>query len=217
MIRYWLNRPILAIVALGAVSGLAIADHHTGTAASGYEGRIALYSKLDEPDGLCIDIPGPPFRPFLDWPAWVHTCKPGDVSDMVFRFAAAASGPIMSTRVETTVCLTANALAVGEGLLFAECKEGSPRQTFSYLENGQLQMTASSDKDPELCLAAQTAEAAPMGQPPNNDDPNGHSKVVNLERSHVARIMELRDCSTVSLEVSQWEPHHERPLRSFSH
>ena len=181
-----------------------------------YSGRISLVGKLDEPDGLCIDIPGPPSRLFLDRPAWVHTCKPGDIRDMIFHFDSRSSSPIKSTLVEPAICIEADEFTAGSLLHFIECDDESEQQLFRYTPNGQIRVEATAGQDTELCLAARTAKTVPMGNPPEPSDPNGHAMIVNLERSHVARPMVLRECSSAPLEVSQWEAYEERPPRPFA-
>ncbi|MEM7704533.1 MAG: RICIN domain-containing protein [Pseudomonadota bacterium] len=198
----------VTLVCMLAISGSA-------AVAGGYEGRISLVGKLDEPDGLCIDLPGPPFRLMLDRPAWVHTCKPGDVRDMILLFDGTQASPIKSTLVEPALCMEADNVAAGSLLHFVECNQNSNRQTFRYIKNGQIRLDATTGQELELCLSARTAATVPFGEPPNNDDPNGHSMIVNLERSHVARPLELRDCATAPLEVSQWEAYQEQQPKPF--
>ncbi|MEM9401240.1 MAG: RICIN domain-containing protein [Pseudomonadota bacterium] len=181
-----------------------------------YKGRMALVGKLDEPDGLCLDLPGPPFMLMLDRPAWVHTCKPGDFSDMVFQFNGSSVSAIRSDLVNPALCLNADEVAEGSLLHFVECKNDSAEQLFRHMASGQILLASTASAELSLCLSARTAASAPPGEPPNNEDTDGHSMIVNLERSHVARVLELRNCKSVSLEVSQWEAYEERKPRPFN-
>ncbi len=199
----------LAVFVSTAIDAFA-SDHDA------YEGRVALVWKLDEPDGFCLDIPGPPSNLMLDLPAVVHTCKPGDFRDMIFRFNGESSSTIKSVLPNPALCLQADEIAEGSLLHYVECNEESDQQLYKYIENGQILLTATADHKSTLCLSARTAKPTRIGDPQNLDDPHGHSIIVNLESSHVIRPLVLRDCGSTPLEVSQWEAYEERDLRKFN-
>ena len=71
------------------------------SATSGYEGQIRLSRFLDEPDGYCLDVPGPANAVMLEMPLIAHTCHADPLSDQVFQFNEAGSGVLRWTTADT--------------------------------------------------------------------------------------------------------------------
>ena len=182
-----------------------------------YEGRIKLVSKLDEPDGLCLDLPGPMSNLLLHIPAWAHTCKPqgSDIRDMTFRFDASTVSTISNSAMAPPLCLAVDEISQGSQMHFVECDEDSDNQKFRYIDKGRILLESTRGEETALCLTVETAAPSPRGSRPRNDDPKGHSTMVNLRASHMARSLMLEDCAAAPLEMSQWEAYRERELNPF--
>lgn len=96
-----------------------------------YTGRIRLTRILDEPDGYCLDVPGPASNVMLQFPLVAHTCHADPLADQVFRFNDSGSGQIRWTMDEYDLCFTADSADNLANLNLKAC-EGSPMQTFEY-------------------------------------------------------------------------------------
>lgn len=207
----------LAIVAL-ALMFSAIPSQADTENESGFSGRLMLVSKLDEPDGFCLDVPGPPSNPMVQIPAWVHTCHPEPLLDQVFYYDHENHGQIKSLITDSDLCLTVDSQKIGSGLKFAPCKSDSEMQSYDYLSNAMLQLRSTKELEAPLCLAAEITGPPPRQEAKEGQDPRGESRPINPSRSHLARFLQLQLCSEIGYEMGQWEAYQERPastLRRF--
>ncbi|HHX8684494.1 RICIN domain-containing protein [Vibrio diabolicus] len=162
-------------------------------APSGYEGRIRLKRFLDEPDGYCLDVPGPHDQLQLSTPAWAHTCHFDALPDQVFKYNMDDNGQIRWVFQTHDLCLTANKLEKSARFKFSPCDE--PRlQRFDVTDLGELKIRGG-----DLCLFVE-------GTGPYNDfkDPFGGGRPVHAPSSHLARFLELYPCGSGVPDMSRW-------------
>ena len=168
------------------------------SAPEGYEGRIRLTRFLDEPDGYCLDVPGPVSNLFLDWPMWAHTCHPDPFADQVFRFNKDGAGRLHWVFEAHDLCVTANTAEAGAGFKLAACDQPAV-QSFDYTETGQFRL-----KDTELCINVEKTGPGPRQPVAEGQDARGRGQAINPQYSHLARKLELQPCTEGDRAMSRW-------------
>lgn len=162
---------------------------------SKYEGRIRLKRFLDEPDGYCLDVPGPHTRLQLDTPAWAHTCHVDALPDQVFKYNFDGQGKFRFIFEKYDLCLTADAPHADTRLKFESCDK--PKlQGFDITKRGELKFRGTN-----LCLFVE--ETGPYSNK-GWKDPFGRGRPVSAGDSHLARFLELHECGTRDPGMSRW-------------
>ena len=169
-------------------------------AEDGYEGRIRLTRFLDEPDGYCLDVPGPVDARMKQVPLVAHTCHADPLADQVFVFNRQSSGQIRWTHEEPDLCFEALSRDVNAKLDLRECAD-KPEQSFEYTERGEFRLEATS-----LCVHVQkTGPAGPGNRASDGQDGYGRGRSVNAQFTHLMRVLELRTCGTEDPAMSRWQ------------
>ncbi|MEM1261723.1 MAG: ricin-type beta-trefoil lectin domain protein [Pseudomonadota bacterium] len=172
----------------------------TLAAADGYEGRIRLTRFLDEPDGYCLDVPGPVNARVKEAPLVAHTCHADALADQVFAFNTRSAGQIRWTHETTDLCFEALATDTGAKLDLRECAD-KPEQTFDYTARGEFQL-----RDTTLCIHVEkTGPAGPGVRAVDGQDAYGRGRSVNAQFTHLMRFLELRTCGTEDPAMSRWQ------------
>ncbi|MCG8440168.1 MAG: RICIN domain-containing protein [Caulobacterales bacterium] len=167
--------------------------------ANGYEGRIRLTRFLDEPDGYCLDVPGPVTAPMLDFPMVAHTCHADPLGDQVFRFNMDGAGRMRWMHEGHDLCMTAASAEAGASLPLAACT-GEARQSFQYTDRGEFQL-----KDSPLCIHVERTGPALRDEPAEGQDRYGRGHPVNPQYTHLMRRLELRECGAGDPAMSRWK------------
>lgn len=165
----------------------------------GYEGRVRLVRFLDEPDGYCLDVPGPAGSEFLELPLVAHTCHPDPYADQVFRFNRDGSQHIRWTTELHDLCFTPDQVEVGSHLHLRACGE-HPAQAFEYNEGQELKLA-----DSDLCIQVERRGAGPLQPPGEGQDAYGRGQSVNAQYTHLMRFLELRECGDGDPAMSRWK------------
>ncbi|MEM8917460.1 MAG: ricin-type beta-trefoil lectin domain protein [Pseudomonadota bacterium] len=168
------------------------------SAKSGYEGRIRLAYFLDEPDGYCLDVPGPVQNLFLESPTVAHTCHPDPLGDQVFRFNVEGQGLINWRYGEHDLCLTALAAEPKSKLKLLACDNPSAQQ-FRYTDKGEFQLQSTS-----LCVQVERTGPASRQQPSSGQDAYGRGRSVNAQYTHLMRFLELHPCGSGDPAMARW-------------
>lgn len=149
-----------------------------------------LQASLDEPRGMCFDIPG--FRASIDLniPMQAHTCKsnPEAWEDQMFRLNHPKAGNIYNP--EYDLCLD-TVRTVERGSVFMRACTDSPTQKFDWSVNGELRSIGTG-----LCLAVSPSPSHPSvlaGTTPE------------AGVTFVARAMTMAPCGDVDDELKRWE------------
>jgi hypothetical protein len=173
----------IAVIALFGSIGLANAEDDAAK-------LFQLQADLDEPRGMCFDIPG--FRASIDLniPLQVHTCKsnPDAREDGLFRLNFPQPGNIYNP--EYDVCLDTVETVERASVFMRSCTD-SVTQKFDWSVDGQLRPL-----DTELCLAVSPSPSHPSvlaGTTPE------------AGVTFVARAMGLAPCADVKDELKQWD------------
>ena len=147
---------------------------------------VKAAAPLDEPRGLCLDIPGHRSRVNIDAPLGVHTCKWGLWNfDERFDGDALAKGELRMP--EYGLCVGVSAPAEGTKILLTDCDGPALRRwTFS---DGRLRLAAA----PDMCLT--------IGAGPSRLTPGGR----RLASRHVARSLALEACRDSAKARQTWE------------
>ena len=164
----------------------------------GYEGRVRLVRFLDEPDGYCLDVPGPAGSEMLEVPLVAHTCHPDPYADQVFRFNQDGSGRIRWTTDIHDLCFTPDQVASGSRLHLRTCGEHSS-QAFEYTLEKEIKLTGSN-----LCVQVERRGAGPRQAPGEGQDAYGRGRSVNAQYTHLMRFLELRECGDGDPSMSRW-------------
>jgi hypothetical protein len=171
-------------------SATLIASVLIATAAEDVGELFQLQGKLDEPRGMCFDIPG--FRASIDLniPMQAHTCKsnPEAWEDQMFRLNYPMAGNIYNP--EYDVCLD-TVKTIERGSVFMRSCTDSPTQKFDWSNMGELRPIGT-----ELCLAVSPSPSHPSvlaGTTPE------------AGVTFVARAMGLAPCSDVDDELKHWD------------
>jgi hypothetical protein len=159
-------------------------------AASEDTGKLfQLQANLDEPRGMCFDIPG--FRASIDLniPMQAHTCKsnPEAWEDQMFRLNHPTVGNIYNP--EYDACLD-TVTSIERGSVYMRPCTDSPTQKFDWSVNGELRPVGT-----ELCLAVSPTPSHPsvlVGTTPE------------AGVTFVARAMTLAPCGDVHDELKRW-------------
>lgn len=168
------------------------------SSAEGYTGRIRLTRFLDEPDGYCLDVPGPPSNVMLQFPLVAHTCHADPWADQVFQFNLAGQGLIRWTMDDYDLCFTADAAEPMSALNLRDCEAGD-RQAFTYTTAGELRLSST-----DLCIHVERTGPGfrePVGE---DQDARGRGRSVNPQFTHLMRRLEMRACGEGDPAMSRW-------------
>ena len=147
---------------------------------------VKAVAPLDEPRGLCLDIPGHRSRVNVDAPLVVHTCKWGLWNfDERFDGDALANGDLRLP--EYGVCAGVRAASEGAEILLADC-DGTALRRWTYAD-GRLRLVAA----PDMCLT--------IGPEPSRLTAGGR----RLPSRHVARSIALEACRDSAETRQTWE------------
>ena len=153
----------------------------------GMEVFLKIKAPLDEPRGLCVDIPGHKARVNVKRSLVVHTCKWTIWNfDERFDLAAFGKGNLRMSRYD--LCLGVNSKDKMSKIVLAAC-DGDPLRQWKYVE-GRLQLAAA----PEMCLT--------IGPEPSELTPGGR----RLPSKNVARSLALDTCSDKARDRQDWHP-----------
>ena len=162
-------------------------------------GQIRLTSFLDEPDGYCLDVPGPAHAVMLDLPLVAHTCHPDPKADQVFTYDPSQTGEIIWNARPTPLCFTADSASELSRLNLRPCEQ-SARQVFDRIGKGEFQLRGS-----QLCIQVERrgpASRQPVGE---GQDAYGRGRSVNAQYTHLMRFLELRECGSGDPAMSRWQ------------
>ncbi len=146
---------------------------------------VRTVAPLDEPRGLCIDIPGHRDRVRVSAALVVHSCKWGMWNfDERFDRAALERGRLRMP--EYGLCASAAEAAAGARVMLAEC--GSSQLLAWKFSGGLLRLGA----EPGLCITVgpEASELTPGGQ--------------RLPSRHVARSLGLEPCGDAARDRQRW-------------
>ena len=150
-------------------------------------GQIFVRSQavLDEPRGLCLDIPGHRERVDVARDLVVHTCKRG-IWNLDERFSAAEFEGGVLRMPEYDQCVVGRGMHADSPVGLMHC-DGSPAQQWRF--TGQRLMPKMYDK---LCLTigSESSELTPGGR--------------RLPSRHVARSVGLAACSDDAADRQRW-------------
>ncbi|MEM6534432.1 MAG: ricin-type beta-trefoil lectin domain protein [Pseudomonadota bacterium] len=206
----WIRR-VLPRLKLGVVAGLGLVLASCETLAvstltpaglsaqDGYTGRIRLTRFLDEPDGYCLDVPGPATNVMLQFPMVAHTCHFGPLPDQVFQFNTDGTGKLRWTMDEYDLCFTADKAEALSAFNLRECGS-SPLQSFELTENNEFKLSGT-----DLCMQVERTGAGPMQPPGEGQDAYGRGRSVNAQFTHLMRRLELRTCGEGDPAMSRWQ------------
>ena len=165
----------------------------------GYEGRVRLVRFLDEPDGYCLDVPGPAGSELLDFPLVAHTCHPDPYADQVFRIRQDTSQHIRWTTQARDLCFTPDKVEAGARLYLRACGE-YPDQAFEVTEGQELKLA-----ETDLCIHVERRGAGPRQAPGEGQDVYGRGRSVNAQYTHLMRFLELRQCGEGDASMYRWQ------------
>lgn len=155
------------------------------------DGLVQLADNLDEPRGLCFDIPG--FRASIDThiPVQAHTCKPDPDSreDGLFVTDYPREGNIYNQ--EYDLCLDAVDIVERGNVFMRKCADVASQKFDS--SEGYLALTAQDDS--QLCLAVSPSPSHPSVLA---------GTVPETGVTFVARTMALSKCDAVDKKYTQW-------------
>lgn len=171
---------VMAVVA--SFSGTALAQSKS----TGQEVFILSAAPLDEPRGLCLDIPGHRDRVDVGRNLVVHTCK-RDVWNLDERFAAAAFDRGLLRMPAYDLCAVARGDRSGDAVRLVSC-DGTAAQRWIFSETRLMPVA-----NPDLCLT--------IGPGPSELTPGGR----RLPSRHVARSMALAECSDGAVDRQSWK------------
>lgn len=178
-----LIRTIKISGALALISGITILS--PAIAAESETVFVRLIAALDEPRGLCLDIPGHRDRVNVKRPLVLHTCKWSIWNnDERFDRPALSRGELRMGAYN--LCLGADNLRDGGKLVLGDCAAtGANRWNFS-------DHRISPAGQPGLCITA--------GAEPSKLTPGGQ----RLPSRHVARSVGLASCTSESADRQRW-------------
>ena len=148
---------------------------------------LRIEAPLDEPRGLCVDIPGHRDRVNVIRPLVVHTCK-WDIWNLDERFDAGALELGQLVMPAYRLCVGAVTAQHAAHVVLAECP-GDVLSSWIFV-GGQFQLVA----DPNLCLTvgAESSQLTPGGR--------------RLPSRHVARSLGLETCREAASDRQIWQP-----------
>lgn len=175
--RHYLLSALTTIVLLG---GLAAQP------ASAQQVFVRIAADLDEPRGLCLDIPGHRERVNTEAALNVHSCK-HDIwnDDERFDPAALQQGRLRLPAYDR--CAAARSATAGSAIILGDCAT-APLGRWRFAEDGRLRLADA----PELCLT--------VGPEPSELTPGGQ----RLPSRHVARSLALDACSADAADRQVW-------------
>lgn len=185
-----------AVLASAAIAGPpvpALGDE------GGYEGRIRLTYFLDEPDGYCLDVPGPITNLLLEAPMVAHTCHPDPLEDQVFSFNVDGSGLIRWRYADYDLCLTAVGSEQGAKLKLLSCDNPGAQQ-FEYTEKAEFRLSATA-----LCVQVELTGPPSRQEPGPGQDAYGRGRSVNAQYTHLMRFLELHPCGSGDPAMARWQ------------
>ncbi len=147
---------------------------------------VHLTAALDEPRGLCLDIPGHRDRVNTARAMSVHSCKRG-IWNLDERFDPAAFETGVLRMPEYDLCVGAAQAADGSSVLLGPCDGDALRRWDR--TGGRLRLAA----DPSLCI---TVDAAP------SELTSGGRR---LPSRHVARPIAMAPCSDAAADRQVWQ------------
>ncbi|MEM8935220.1 MAG: RICIN domain-containing protein [Pseudomonadota bacterium] len=171
----------------------------TLTSDEGYTGRIRLTRFLDEPDGYCLDVPGPVTNIMLQFPMVAHTCHADPLGDQIFQFNEDGLGKIRWTYGEYDLCFTADAAEVGSRLNLRDCDQPAS-QTFEFTDANEFKLSSTN-----LCIQVERTGPGPQQEPAEGQDAYGRGRSVNPQFTHLMRALELRECGDGDPAMSRWQ------------
>ncbi|MEM6626062.1 MAG: RICIN domain-containing protein [Pseudomonadota bacterium] len=199
---------ILGVAAFALAGCTTIADTNGVSAApataslsdaGGYEGRVRLTRFLDEPDGYCLDVPGPEGSEMLQFPLVAHTCHADPKGDQVFSFNADGSGQIRWTTDTHDLCFTADEAVALSKLNLRACDQPE-LQSFIFTEKKEFQLSGT-----QLCVQVERTGPGPFETAEDGQDSYGRGRSVNAQFTHLMRVLELRDCGDGDPAMSRWQ------------
>ncbi|MEL7045385.1 MAG: ricin-type beta-trefoil lectin domain protein [Pseudomonadota bacterium] len=164
----------------------------------GYEGRIRLTRFLDEPDGYCMDVPGPVGARRADIPLLAHTCHADPLGDQRFEFNTLGEGRIRWTGESEDLCFEALSPDPNSKLDLKACA-GEAAQSFVYTDRGEFRLV-----DTSLCIHVEKTGAGLGETASEGQDPYGRGHSVNAQFTHLMRFLEMRSCGTEDPAMSRW-------------
>lgn len=171
---------------LGVMAGAFLVTGVPAAAQAPAEVFFRLTAPLDEPRGLCLDIPGHKDRVRTDAPLVVHSCKRG-IWNHDERFAAAPLRDGTLRMPAYGLCVGARAARDGAKLVLGAC-DGSTLRRWR-MSGGSVRLAA----DPALCMT--------VGPEPSELTPGGR----RLPSRHVARSVGLAACDAAAAERQRWQ------------
>lgn len=146
---------------------------------------LRIAAELDEPRGLCVDIPGHRDRVNTRAALMVHSCK-WDIWNDDERFDAVrlAKGFLLMPAYD--LCAAASSADIGAVIMLTGC-DGATLQQWTH-DEGRLRLTAHR----HLCLT--------VGPEASQLTPGGR----RLESRHVARSLALETCRTEARKRQSW-------------
>ena len=156
----------------------------SGNGASGL--FLQAVAALDEPRGLCVDIPGHRDRVRLDAALMVHSCK-WSIWNLDERFATDSFKTGELRMPHYGLCVGAETELAGSSLLLGKC-DGRASRHWQFTK-GKLRLTV----NPALCLT--------IGPEPSTLTPGGR----RLASRHVARSLGLEACGSEAEDRQRWQ------------
>lgn len=196
------NTAMIAIAVTSALASSAAiaADHNVKPSTKpeltalanpdGYTGRIRLIRFLDEPDGYCLDIPGPVDNVMLKFGANAHTCHFYPLADQVYHFNQSGKGQIRWQYQDHDVCLTAASATAGAKFKYKTCDKPEVQQ-FDYTDKYEFKL-----KNTNLCLFVEKTGVGYGEEMKEGQDAYGRGHPVNPQFTHLARALELQECGS---------------------
>ena len=171
-------------IAFGLLLILVAAPHAVADVES--ERFLRAVAHLDEPRGLCVDIPGHRDRVNVSAALVVHTCK-WDVWNLDERFDAPAFARGELRMPSFDLCAGVNGYQTGSAIRLGACDGSAPRQWI--IDEGRVRSAAA----PDMCLT--------IGAEPSTLTPGGR----RLPSRHVARSLALAECQSPADNRQRWE------------
>lgn len=165
---------------------------------SSHIGQVQLVSFLDEPDGYCLDVPGPAHAVMLNLPLVAHTCHPDPFEDQVFTFDSGGTGEIIWYGQPEPLCFTADSASELSNLNLRACEQSS-LQVFDLVRKGEFQL-----RNTNLCVQVERRGPASRQPVEEGQDAYGRGRSVNAQYTHLMRFLELRECGTGDPTMSRW-------------
>jgi len=180
----WVMQMIVARFLMACVGGAAFLFSPIAATHAADTKFIRLIAPLDEPRGLCLDIPGHRDRVDVKRPLVLYRCKRGIWNlDERFDYAAFRAGRLLIP--EYGLCVRPAQGVDGGKVMLGACDDAVASWRF---EDSRLQPAA----HPRLCLSA--------GPGPSELTPGGR----RLPSRHVARGLFLAPCEKGLDERQKW-------------